>query len=158
MRPLSGITVVTLEHAIAAPFATRQLADLGARVIKVERPGVGDFARGYDERMRGLASQTADEVLRRLDDAQIANEQVNDMHDVWQHPQLRARKRWREIDSPSGRIPALLPPGAENGRRAGAWPAHEFHSRESRLFRGRDRRTEAGTCDLIRNLAPQRQP
>ena len=47
---------MTLEHAIAAPFATRQLADLGARVIKVERPGVGDFARGYDERVRGLAS------------------------------------------------------------------------------------------------------
>jgi itaconate CoA-transferase len=56
MRPLEGITVVTLEHAIAAPFATRQLADLGARIIKVERPGVGDFARGYDERVRGLAS------------------------------------------------------------------------------------------------------
>lgn len=56
MNPLSGITVVTLEHAIAAPFATRQLADLGARVIKVERPGVGDFARGYDERVRGVAS------------------------------------------------------------------------------------------------------
>lgn len=56
MQPLTGITVVTLEHAIAAPFATRQLADLGARVIKVERPGVGDFARGYDERVRGLAS------------------------------------------------------------------------------------------------------
>jgi crotonobetainyl-CoA:carnitine CoA-transferase CaiB-like acyl-CoA transferase len=56
MRPLQGITVITLEHAIAAPFATRQLADLGARVIKIERPGVGDFARGYDERMRGLAS------------------------------------------------------------------------------------------------------
>ena len=56
MRPLQGITVVTLEHAIAAPFATRQLADLGARIIKVERPGVGDFARGYDERVRGLAS------------------------------------------------------------------------------------------------------
>jgi crotonobetainyl-CoA:carnitine CoA-transferase CaiB-like acyl-CoA transferase len=56
MRPLEGITVVTLEHAIAAPFATRQLADLGARVIKVERPGVGDFARGYDERVRGIAS------------------------------------------------------------------------------------------------------
>ena len=56
MRPLAGITVVTLEHAIAAPFATRQLADLGARVIKVERPGAGDFARGYDERVRGLAS------------------------------------------------------------------------------------------------------
>ncbi|MGJ7916472.1 CaiB/BaiF CoA transferase family protein [Massilia sp. LXY-6] len=56
MRPLDGITVVTLEHAIAAPFCTRQLADLGARVIKVERPGVGDFARAYDTRARGLAS------------------------------------------------------------------------------------------------------
>jgi itaconate CoA-transferase len=56
MQPLKGITVVTLEHAIAAPFATRQLADLGARVIKIERPGSGDFARGYDERVHGLSS------------------------------------------------------------------------------------------------------
>jgi itaconate CoA-transferase len=56
MRPLDGITVVTLEHAIAAPFCTRQLADLGARVIKIERPGSGDFARAYDERVRGMAS------------------------------------------------------------------------------------------------------
>ncbi len=56
MQPLKGITVVTLEHAIAAPFATRQLADMGARVIKIERPGSGDFARGYDSRVRGLAS------------------------------------------------------------------------------------------------------
>jgi crotonobetainyl-CoA:carnitine CoA-transferase CaiB-like acyl-CoA transferase len=56
MRPLAGITVVTLEHAIAAPFCTRQLADLGARVIKIERPGSGDFARGYDERVHGLSS------------------------------------------------------------------------------------------------------
>lgn len=56
-RPLDGITVVTLEHAIAAPFATRQLADLGARVIKVERPDGGDFARDYDNRVKGkLAS------------------------------------------------------------------------------------------------------
>ncbi|SHE76184.1 itaconate CoA-transferase [Modicisalibacter ilicicola DSM 19980] len=55
-RPLDGITVVSLEHAIAAPFCTRQLADMGARVIKVERPGVGDFARGYDERVHGLSS------------------------------------------------------------------------------------------------------
>jgi itaconate CoA-transferase len=55
-RLLEGITVVALEHAIAAPFCTRQLADLGARVIKIERPGVGDFARGYDTRVRGLAS------------------------------------------------------------------------------------------------------
>ncbi|MDR5796260.1 CaiB/BaiF CoA-transferase family protein [Caballeronia sp. LZ008] len=56
MRPLQGIKVVTFEHAIAAPFCTRQLADLGARVIKIERPGTGDFARNYDERVSGLAS------------------------------------------------------------------------------------------------------
>ncbi|MEJ5059342.1 MULTISPECIES: CaiB/BaiF CoA transferase family protein [unclassified Pseudomonas] len=53
---LEGITVISLEHAIAAPLATRHLADLGARVIKVERPGSGDFARAYDERVDGLAS------------------------------------------------------------------------------------------------------
>ena len=56
MLPLEGITVVSLEQAVAAPFATRQLADLGARVIKVERPEVGDFARGYDRTVKGLAS------------------------------------------------------------------------------------------------------
>ncbi|MDE2615592.1 MAG: CoA transferase [Burkholderiales bacterium] len=56
MKPLAGITVVALEHAIAAPFCSRQLADQGARVIKVERPEVGDFARGYDSRVKGLSS------------------------------------------------------------------------------------------------------
>lgn len=56
MRPLDGITVVTLEHAVAAPLATRQLADLGARVIKIERPGQGDFARAYDTRVDGMSS------------------------------------------------------------------------------------------------------
>ena len=56
MKPLDGVKVITLEHAIAAPFCTRQLADLGARVIKIERPGVGDFARAYDERVHGMAS------------------------------------------------------------------------------------------------------
>jgi crotonobetainyl-CoA:carnitine CoA-transferase CaiB-like acyl-CoA transferase len=55
-QPLSGIVVVAIEQAVAAPFATRQLADLGARVIKIERPGTGDFARGYDTTVRGLAS------------------------------------------------------------------------------------------------------
>jgi itaconate CoA-transferase len=54
--PLAGITVVSVEQAVAAPFATRQLADLGARVIKVERPGTGDFARNYDASVKGLAS------------------------------------------------------------------------------------------------------
>jgi itaconate CoA-transferase len=56
IRPLDGVTVVSLEHAIAAPFCTRQLADLGARVIKIERPGGGDFARGYDTQVDGLCS------------------------------------------------------------------------------------------------------
>lgn len=56
MQPLAGITVVSLEVAVAGPFASRQLADLGARVIKIERPEVGDFARGYDKKARGLSS------------------------------------------------------------------------------------------------------
>lgn len=55
-RPLDGLLVVTVEQAVAAPFASRQLADLGARVIKIERPGVGDFARAYDATVKGLAS------------------------------------------------------------------------------------------------------
>ncbi|CAL9281765.1 Acetyl-CoA:oxalate CoA-transferase [Streptomyces sp. SudanB66_2053] len=54
--PLSGVTVVTVEQAVAAPYATRQLADLGARVIKVERPGEGDFARRYDTTVHGTSS------------------------------------------------------------------------------------------------------
>ena len=84
MKPLEGINVVTLEHAIAAPFCTRQLADLGARVIKIERPHFGDFARKYDERVDGMSShfvwtnrskesltldvkaEPAKEILRRL--------------------------------------------------------------------------------------------
>ena len=56
MLPLTGLTVLSLEHAVAAPFATRQLADLGARVIMVERPGSGDFARQYDDSVNGLSS------------------------------------------------------------------------------------------------------
>ena len=56
MLPLDDITVIALEQAVAAPFTTRHLADMGARVIKIERPGVGDFARGYDETVNGLAS------------------------------------------------------------------------------------------------------
>lgn len=56
MLPLEGIKVVSIEQAVAAPFASRQLADFGARVIKIERPNVGDFARGYDEKVRGMAS------------------------------------------------------------------------------------------------------
>ena len=56
MRPLEGVTVVALEHVIAGPFCTRQLADLGARIIKIERPEVGDPARIYDDRVQGMSS------------------------------------------------------------------------------------------------------
>lgn len=56
MRPLDGLLVVSLEQAVSAPFATRQLADLGARVIKIERPGGGDFARGYDTAVHGMST------------------------------------------------------------------------------------------------------
>src|SRR5215475_14442387 len=56
MPPLDGVTVVALEHVIAGPFCTRQLADLGARIIKIERPGVGDPARAYDDRVHGMSS------------------------------------------------------------------------------------------------------
>ncbi len=56
MRPLEGFRVVALEHALAAPLCTRHLADLGAEVLKIERPGEGDFARGYDSFVRGVSS------------------------------------------------------------------------------------------------------
>ena len=56
MRPLEGVTVVALEQVIAGPFATRQLAELGARVIKIERPDGGDASRGYDKTVKGLSS------------------------------------------------------------------------------------------------------
>jgi itaconate CoA-transferase len=59
MRPLKGITVVALEQVIAGPFATRQLAELGARIIKIERPQGGDPARGYDQTVKGLSSHFA---------------------------------------------------------------------------------------------------
>jgi itaconate CoA-transferase len=77
-----------------------------------------------------FAGLTASEVLRRLDEARIANAQVNDMHDVWRHPQLAARRRWRDIGSPSGPIPALLPPGTDDEAdpQWGAVPALGAHT------------------------------
>jgi crotonobetainyl-CoA:carnitine CoA-transferase CaiB-like acyl-CoA transferase len=77
-----------------------------------------------------FAELTAEEVVRRLDDAQIANAQVNDMHAVWKHPQLQARQRWREVNTPAGPVPALLPPGSweEGDPRMDAVPALGEHS------------------------------
>ena len=59
-----------------------------------------------------FASLTAEQVVQRLDDAQIGNARMNDMHDLWAHPQLAARDRWRDVNTPAGPIKALLPPGA----------------------------------------------
>jgi itaconate CoA-transferase len=59
----------------------------------------------------GFAALSVDEVVARLEDAQIANARVNDMQGVWNHPQLKARDGWREVDSPAGKLPSLLPPG-----------------------------------------------
>lgn len=89
-RPLEDITVVAVEQAVAAPFATRQLADLGARVIKIERPGGGDFARRYDQTVHGESSyfvwlnrgkesvelDVKDSADRRLLDAMIAKADI----------------------------------------------------------------------------------
>ncbi len=58
-----------------------------------------------------LAALTAEQAIARLDEAQIANARMNDMHDVWLHPQLKARGRWTEVATPAGPVPALLPPG-----------------------------------------------
>jgi crotonobetainyl-CoA:carnitine CoA-transferase CaiB-like acyl-CoA transferase len=77
-----------------------------------------------------FAGLTAAEVLRRLDEARIANAQVNDMQDVWTHPQLKARGRWRDVGSPAGPIPALLPPGTDDEAdpQWGAVPALGAHT------------------------------
>ncbi len=68
--------------------------------------------------------------MAKLDDAQIANAQMRDMHDVWKHPQLAARGRWREVDTPAGRVPALLPPGSweDEAPRMDAVPALGQHT------------------------------
>ena len=63
-----------------------------------------------------FAQSSPEEVIARLDEAGIANAKVNDMQGVWEHPQLKARGRWAEIDTPQGRVPALLPPGIASGK------------------------------------------
>jgi len=77
-----------------------------------------------------FAKLTAEEVVAKLDDAQIANAQMRDMHDVWKHPQLAARGRWREVDTTAGRVPALLPPGSwkDEAPRMDAVPALGQHT------------------------------
>ena len=129
MRPLEGVTVVALEHVIAGPFCTRQLADLGARIIKIERPGVGDPSRAYDDRVRGMSShfvwtnRSKESITLDLkqDAARLIVHQLLERADVlvqnlapgdlWDHAQLRARRRWVDVDTSVGKIKAMLPPG-----------------------------------------------
>ena len=76
-----------------------------------------------------FAPLTTPQVVERLEAAQIANARVNTMHEVWTHPQLQARRRWREVGSPSGRLPAMLPPGSWNeGPRMDPVPALGEHT------------------------------
>jgi len=81
-----------------------------------------------------FSALTAPEVVTRLDAAQIANARVNAMHDVWEHPQLRARERWVEIDTPRGRVPALLPPGAPEAGTARMDPVPELGEHTDRIL------------------------
>src|SRR5258707_244722 len=112
MRPLDGIKVVTLEHAIAAPFCTRQLADLGARVIKIERPGVGDFARAYDTRVLGQAShfvwtnRSKESLTLDLKHAQAPEvlAKLLDKADVLVQNLAPARRPCRELGQHLGRL------------------------------------------------------
>ncbi len=96
---------------------------------------------------------TADEVVRALDDAQIANAQVNDMHGVWAHPQLRARARWREVDAPAGTVPALLPPGSWEDR-----PPRMDRSARARPAHRRDPRARSATQPTRSPRCAQRTP
>jgi itaconate CoA-transferase len=114
--PLEGITVVSLEQAVAAPFATRQLADLGARVIKVERPGVGDFARGYDTTVNGLASHFV--WLNRSKESLTLN---------LKHP--RAREILERLLSEADVFVQNLAPGAAARLGLGAEELREKHPR-----------------------------
>ena len=89
----------------------------------------------YPDLLRALivaafAPLTTEQVVARLDAAQIANARVNTMHDVWNHPQLRERGRWREVGTTAGNIPALLPPGSweEGPPRMDAVPALGQHT------------------------------
>jgi crotonobetainyl-CoA:carnitine CoA-transferase CaiB-like acyl-CoA transferase len=108
-HPLQDITVVAVEQAVAAPFATRQLADLGARVIKVERPEAGDFARGYDRTVHGQSSYFV-WLNRGKESVELNLKDHGTPEEFTRHPQLRARDRWRRVLTPGGDIEALLPP------------------------------------------------
>ncbi len=121
--PLEGVLVVALEQAVAVPFATRQLADLGARVIKIERPGSGDFAT------LGVLDRAT--VLDRLARADIASARVNPIEALATHEQLASDERWATTGTEAGPIRTVLPPWLPPGRadQLGDVPALGEHTR-----------------------------
>ena len=92
---------------LAVPRGGELLAGADAHVVSYEL--------GAAAAISGISTRTWPSVGADLDAAQIANARMNGMHDVWQHPQLRERRRWVDVDTPAGRLPALLPPGQPNG-------------------------------------------
>jgi hypothetical protein len=90
--PLDGSVVLGIEQAVAAPFATRRLAHLGARVIKIARPDEGDFARGYDRTVNDQSSHFV--WLNRVSPTPVSAPSPT----FTDHPQLAARNRWRDVD------------------------------------------------------------
>ena len=111
-----------------APSARRCCCGRSSRERRGSPPTRGAARRATKLRaiiVESVCGVDGEQVVARLDEAQIANAQVNNMHDVWEHPQLRARNRWREVDTPAGPVPALLPPGSweEGEPRMDAVPA-----------------------------------
>ena len=153
MQPLADIAVVAVEQAVAGPFATRHLADLEARVIKVERPGAGDFARHYDGAVKGMSSHfvwlNRSKESMTVDVKTAAGKQVlGKLLD-----QLTARDRWREVDSPVGRLAALVPPadierGAKDGGDSGCRGTNGQDPSRSRLSLGGHRAIPAQGCGM----------
>ena len=107
--------------------------------------------------VEAFAAFTAEQVIERLDEAQIANARMNDMHDVWQHPQLKARGRWAEVGTPAGPVPALLPPGDTDAfePRMDAVPALGQHTESILAELGWDVERIAGLRADRRGLKPR---
>ena len=121
--PLDGSVMLGIAQAVAAPFATCQLADLGPRVIKIERPAEGDFARGYGRTVNGQSSHFV--WLNRVSPTPVSAPSPT----FTDHPQLAARNRWRAADTPAGSVQALLPPVTNDWNESmGAMPARGQHT------------------------------
>src|SRR3989442_11382420 len=135
MLPLDGVTVLAVAEAVAAPVATRQLAEMGARVIKIERPSVGDFARGYDTAVRGMASHfvwlnRSKESLTldlKRPEAQGILRRLLARADVFIHNLAPGAidRLWVGAGAVRAGIPLLTPGGTSGYGSTGAYPRNE---------------------------------